>query len=61
MLGRFDKSTFDLLVSVLVGGNGGMYALINSLPDSNLDSDFYQEIKKLLEDSLGEDYLHDKM
>ena len=34
--GRFDKNTFDLLVSVLVGGNGGMYALLNSLPDSNL-------------------------
>ena len=59
MLGRFDKSTFDLLVSVLVGGNGGMYALINSLPDDN--SYFYQEINKLLENSLGEEYLHDKM
>ena len=61
MLGRFDKNKFDLLVSVLVGGNGGMYGLMNSLPDSNLDNDFYEEIKKLIEDSLGEEYLHDKM
>ena len=61
MFGRFDKSTFDLMLSVLVGGNGGMYALINSLPDSNLNSDLYEEITKLIEDSLGEEYLQDKM
>ena len=61
MLGRFDKNKFDLLVSVLVGGNGGMYGLMNSLPDSNLDSDFYEEVNKLIEESLGKEYLNDKM
>ena len=42
LIGRFDKTTFDLLFTVLVGGNGGMYALLNSLPDKNLDSNFYE-------------------
>ena len=32
---RFDKNIFDLAVSVLVGSNGGMYALLNSLTKDN--------------------------
>ena len=38
-----------------------MYALINSLPDSNLQSNFYELINKLIEESLGKEYLDDKM
>ena len=42
LLGRFDKNKFNLLVSVVVGRNGGMYAFLNSLPDSNLDRNLYE-------------------
>ena len=57
MYGRFDKNVFQLPVSVLVGGNGGIFALLNSLPQ-----DYFYEIKyNLIIESLTEEYLKTKM
>ena len=38
--GRFDKDLFDLPTTVILGEDGGMFALINSLSD-----DGYKELK----------------
>ena len=58
LIGRFDKDTFKLPVSVLIGGNGGMYALLNSIPNRY----FYEwiNINKLIENSVGKEYLDTK-
>ena len=49
ILGRFDKKVFLLPASILVTGNGGLVALLNSV---HKDDYFYDIKYKLIKDTL---------
>jgi WD40 repeat protein len=50
--GRLDKTKFDLPHTLIFGEDGGLYALLNRLDESE---------KKIIDSIMGEDYLKDKI